>query len=173
MSISTKPSSPSALALALALAALALAACANLDSIPSGTRADDLAASRGKPFRVWPEPGGAQSWEYPQGPMGRYTYMVRVGNDGRISRVDQVLGWSFFDQLKPGMKDDEVEHILGRPYSRDHMPILDENVYTWRWMETVWPRCFYAYFAASGSLVRTGVRDEDVSEHGVLTSSPC
>jgi hypothetical protein len=154
-------------------AALWLAGCANLDTIAPGTPAADIAASRGKPYRIWPETGGAASWEYPLGPRGSYTYMVRVGVDGRITRVDQVLGWPFFNQLKPGMNAREIEHVLGRPYSRTHMPLLNEDVLAWRWIETVWPRCFYAYMSPEGTLRRTGVRDEEISEHGVLTAEPC
>ena len=153
--------------------ALLLGACANLDTVPAGTAATDLAATRGKPFRIWPESGGAASWEYPLGPAGRTTYMVRVGADGHVTRVDQVLGWSFFGELHPGMKDEDIEHVLGRPYSRTYMPTPNETILAWRWMETVWPRCFYAHLAPNGTLARTSVRDEDVSDHGVLTSSPC
>ena len=154
-------------------AVLWVAGCANLDQIAPGTPAADIAASRGKPFRIWPEAGGASSWEYPQGPRGSYTYMVRVGADGRITRVDQVLSWPFFDRLKQGMSTEEVEHTLGRPYSRAYMPLMNENVLTWRWMEAVWPRCFYAYMTPQGTLQRTGVRDEDIGEQSVLTANPC
>jgi hypothetical protein len=154
-------------------AALWLTGCASLDTVAPGTPAADIAASRGKPFRVWPEADGAASWEYPLGPRGSYTYMVRVGADGRVTRVDQVLGWPFFNQLKPGMNAREIEHVLGRPYSRTHMPLPNEDVLAWRWIETVWPRCFYAYMSPSDALLRTGVRDEEVSDHGVLTADPC
>lgn len=157
----------------LVVAALWLTGCANLDTIPPGTLAADIAASRGKPHRIWPETGGAASWEYPLGPRGSYTYMVRVGADGRITGVDQVLAWPFFDRLQQGMKTDEVEHVLGRPYSRTHMLLLNEDVLAWRWVETVWARCFYAYMSPAGALLRTGVRDEEVGEHGVLTADPC
>ena len=147
--------------------------CANLTSFAPGTPASEIAASRGKPFRVWPEANGASSWEYPQGPEGRYTFMVRVGGDGRVTRVDQVLDWPFFNTLQPGMKVDEVEHVLGRPYETVHFPMVAENVMAWRWVETVWKRCFFAYMDTNGRLVRTGVRDEETSDHGLLTSRPC
>jgi hypothetical protein len=146
--------------------------CVNLATIAPGTSATDVAASA-KPFRVWPEANGASSWEYPLGPAGRHTFMVRVGADGRVTRVDQVLDWPFFNTLHPGMKASEIEHVLGRPYSTSYMPYRAENVMAWRWVETVWPRCFYAYMDPAGSLVRIGVQDEETSDHGVLTSSPC
>jgi hypothetical protein len=154
-------------------AALWVAGCANLDGFPPGTPGSAIESSRGKPFRVWPEANGASSWEYPQGPTGRYTYMVRVGADGRVTRVDQVLDWPFFRKLESGMPIQEVEHTLGRPYSKTFMPLQDENVWAWRWVETVWRRCFYAHFSPDGKLRRTSVGDEDTPDMGVLSSAPC
>ena len=149
------------------------AGCANLASIAPGTPAAAIESSRGKPFRVWPEPNGGASWEYPEGPQGHHTYMVRVGADGRVTRVDQVLDWPFFNMLKPGMKTAEVEHVLGRPYRTSPMPLLAQNVMSWRWIEAVWKRCFYAYLTPEGTLVNIGVRDEEMSDHGILTTNPC
>jgi len=147
--------------------------CANLTGVAPGTLAADVASSRGKPFRVWPEANGASSWEYPMGPMGHYTYMVRVGADGRVSRVDQVLDWPYFNTLTQGMKADEIEHVLGRPYRTSYMPMMAENVMTWRWIETIWPRCFFAYLDPAGRMLRTGVKDEEVGDTGMWASSPC
>ena len=156
----------------LIAAALWTAGCANLTSFPPGTSAATIESSR-KPYRVWPEANGASSWEYPQGPMGRYTYMVRIGPEGRLTRVDQVLDWPFFSKLQPGMSIREVEQTLGRPYSKTFMPLWSENVWSWRWVETVWNRCFYAHFTPEGTLKRTSVGDEDASDVGMYTASPC
>jgi hypothetical protein len=147
--------------------------CVNLANVAPGTPANDIAAGLGKPFRIWPEANGASSWEYPQGPAGNYTYMVRVGADGRVTGVDQVLDWPFFNRLHPGMKASEIEHLIGRPYRTTYMPNLAQNVMTWRWVETVWPRCFFAFMDTSWSLVRVAVLDQETSDHGVLTSAPC
>jgi hypothetical protein len=99
--------------------------------------------------------------------------MVRVGADGRVRAVDQVLDWPTFNQLRPGMKVEEVEHLLGRPYRKAYMPLINETVWSWRWIETVWKRCFYAYIDPNGTLVKTGVSDEDVADMGVSVSIPC
>jgi hypothetical protein len=157
----------------LIAACLWTAGCANLDSFPPGTPAAAIESSRGKPYRVWPEANGESSWEYPQGPAGRYTHMVRVGADGRVTRVDQVLDWPTFALLRPGMPIREVEHALGRPYSKTYMPLLDENVWAWRWVEAVWNRCFYAHFAPDGTLRRTSVGNEEVADIGIHSARPC
>ncbi len=71
---------------------------------------------------MWPEQGGGTSWEYPEGPAGRYMWMVRVGADGKVSGVDQVLDWPFFNTLTTGMPLTEVEHMLGRPWGKVTYP---------------------------------------------------
>ncbi len=154
-------------------AALWMAGCANMTEIPPGTAASAVESSRGKPARIWPERGGGSSWEYPTGPEGRFTYMVRVSPDGRVDRVDKVLDWAFFTTLQPGMSNEEVQHTLGRPIRTTHMPLINQDVMYWRFVETVWKRCFYAYMGPDARLVATGVRDEEVSDHGILTSNPC
>src|SRR5262250_2474151 len=95
----------------IVLTALWIAGCGNVATIAPGTPSEQVAASAGKPNRIWPEANGAASWEYTQQPSGRYAYMVRVGADGRVTRVDQVLDWPFFNQLVAGMKANEIEHI--------------------------------------------------------------
>ena len=155
-------------------AILWIAGCAPLTTVPPGTPAAAVEASRGKPYRIWPEANGASSWEYPLGPSGRYTYMVRVGPDGRVDRVDQVLDLPTFARLQPGMKVQELEHTLGRPYSKTYLPLIDQDQWAWRWMESnVWKRCFYAYLSRHGALVGTGMGDENVGRHGILSGWPC
>lgn len=158
----------------LVLAGSALAsACANLTSIAPGTPAASVEASSGKPYRVWPETGGGSSWEYPLGPQGRYTYMVRLGADGRVTTVDQVLGWDTFKRVGVGMPAQDVEHLLGRPYSKVMFPLTGQTAWAWRFVETVWPRCFYAYVGSDGRVAGTGARDEDPATMGNFLSIPC
>ena len=147
--------------------------CANLTSIAPGTSAAAVQASSGKPSRVWPETGGGASWEYPYGPGGRYTYMVRVGPDGRVTGVDQVLGWDTFMRITPGMPEQEVEHLLGRPYSKMTFPLTGQTAWAWRFVETVWYRCFLAYIGPDGKLTGTGSKDEDSGDQGIIGASPC
>ena len=157
----------------LMAACLLFSGCANLPGIAPGTSAAAVEAADGKPFRMWPEAGGGSSWEYPLGPEGRYTYMVRLGPDGRVSRVDQVLGWDTFTLITRGMPMAEVEHLLGRPYSTGTMPMTGQTVWAWRFVEDVWRRCFYAYGGPDGRVISTGVRDESPGTLGVGLEVPC
>ena len=152
---------------------LLISGCANLNGIAPGTAASAVEASSGKPFRVWPEPGGGASWEYPTGPSDRYTYMVRVGADGRVTRVDQVLGWDTFVKIGPGMPATEMEHLLGRPFSKVRYPLTGQTAWTWRFRETVWNRCFFAYVGPEGKVITTGSKDEETNDRGMPLAVPC
>ena len=147
--------------------------CANLDTIAPGTTSTALEASRGKPSRIWSEANGGATWEYPLGPEGRYTYMAHIGADGRITRVDQVLGWDVFGKIGLGMTTEEVEHLLGRPYSKLTYPLTDRTVWSWRFVETVWFRCFFTYFGTDGKVVGTGSKDEETGDVGKSLAIPC
>jgi hypothetical protein len=157
----------------LLAACLSAAGCANLTSIAPGSPAGAVEASRGKPFRVWPEPGGGASWEYPYGPAGRYTYMVRVGADGRVTGVDQVLGWDTFRRINSGMPVEEVEHMLGRPFSKVTYPLTGQTAWAWRFVETVWYRCFFTYVGPDGKVTGTGSADEETGDMGIIIATPC
>jgi hypothetical protein len=157
---------------ALLAACLLPAGCANVQGIAPGTAAPSVESSSGKPFRVWPEAGGGASWEYPFGPQGHYTYMVRFGADNRVTRVDQVLGWDTFKLVVPGMPMTEVEHLLGRPYSRVKV-LTGQTAWAWRFIETIHQRCFYAYEGADGRVANIGAGDEYPGTLGIGLAIPC
>jgi len=167
------PLMPSSFARSALLAVAFVAGCASVDRIAPGTPAAAVESSSGRPARVWQEPGGGASWEYPMGPMGRYTYMVRFGPDARVTQVDQVLGWNQFTRIQRGMTMDAVEHMLGRPYSRVYMPLANETAWSWRFMETVFPRCFYVYEGPDHLVAGTDARDESSGTLGTGLEIPC
>jgi ABC-type glycerol-3-phosphate transport system substrate-binding protein len=154
-------------------AGLVATGCANLDQVAPGTTAAALEASRGKPSRIWNEPDGGFTWEYPMGPAGRYTYMARIDKNGRVTRVDQVLGWDTFAKLENGMTTEQVEHLLGRPYSKARYPLLNTTAWAWRFVDGVWYRCFLAYFNPEGRLTGTGSKDEETGDHGYMIMVAC
>lgn len=161
------------LSLLVLAAGLLGSACANFDTVAPGTTAATLEATRGKPSRIWTEPDGSKTWEYPMGPAGRYTYMARVGTDGRVARVDQVLGWDTFRTLQTGMTTEEVEHRLGRPWGKERYSRLDTTTWAWRFVDGVWNRCFLADFNRDGRLTGTGAKDEETGDIGLVASMPC
>jgi hypothetical protein len=79
----------------------------------------DTRALMGAPYAVHPAAPGAgyaRSWEYPRGPMGRQTFMVRFDEQGRLLRVDQVLQVKNVQALTIGLSTrDDVRDLFGRP----------------------------------------------------------
>ena len=98
------------------LLVLLLAGCssyappANLSSL-SG---DELIAQMGQPDRQRQMPTGTRL-EFPRGPMGVHTWFVYLDASGRAIRSEQVLTEQNFNQISPGMAQDGVLQLLGRP----------------------------------------------------------
>ncbi len=86
-----------------------LCACASYSgsSLKPGISTEaDTRTLMGAPFAVHLAGRGAgyvESWEYPHGPEGRQTYMVRFDAHGRVVRVDQVLRVGNLRRLTPGV----------------------------------------------------------------------
>jgi hypothetical protein len=130
-----------------------------------GASEADVRASMGAPQRVWSDAGGGSSWEYARGPEGKETYMARLGPDGRLVRIDQVLSEPFFAQLQSGMTTEAVARLLGRPYSSVRFPLSGETVWAWRFQQSdIYAMCFYAHFNDDGRLVRTSMGQEDAPD---------
>ena len=73
----------------------------------------------GEPVAMHKAPAGlpyAESWEYPRGPFGGHTYMVRINASGQVAQIDQVLTRQTVAQVKIGADTrNEVRKLLGRP----------------------------------------------------------
>lgn len=107
-----------------------LGACAGAPSLVSGQSTEaDVRARMGNPTDTRTE-GGDKVWEYATGPEGFYTRQVRIGADGRVRQVTQLLTEERFETIVPGKTTQaEVRTLLGRP--------MDDTNYragrTWSW----------------------------------------
>lgn len=145
-----------------ALAALLLLnACASYDGrglVPGSARIDDVERVMGPPVLRWQDPDGTQQLAYPRGPAGFRTYMVHIGADGRLLRIENVLDDKGFAAVRPGMSKAQVLRVLGPsdPANTQYFPARDELVWDWRfcndWNE---PTRFYVLFDATADKVRT------------------
>jgi hypothetical protein len=63
-------------------------------------------------------PSGGTRLEFARGPMGRHTYMLDMGADGRLLRWTQVLDEAHFAQVTDGMPVQALLQHLGRPAER-------------------------------------------------------
>jgi hypothetical protein len=120
---------PAATLMMLSFAAL-LGGCAGAGSLVAGQSTEaDARARMGAPTATRTE-GGDKLWEYATGPEGFYTRLVRIGADGRVKEVTQLLTEEQFARIVPGQTTrTEVRNLLGRP--------SDETNYraglTWSW----------------------------------------
>lgn len=108
---------------AVLVMAMALAGgCASYSGsnlVPGQSSQADARMSLGEPAAIHKAPAGqpyAESWEYPHGPAGRDTYMVRFDSGGRFVASEQVLTVNNTAKIEYGKAGrDDVRKILGRP----------------------------------------------------------
>jgi hypothetical protein len=70
--------------------------------VPGRSAAAEVEATMGTPTERVKLPGGDTLWFYPRGPYGRQTYAVRVGADGLVREVSQVLTMQNLAKLRIG-----------------------------------------------------------------------
>lgn len=73
-----------------------------------------LVAQMGQPETVRQTATGIRL-EFPRGPMGHHTWFVDINTDGKIIKTEQVLTEPNFNQITPGMMQEQVRQRLGRP----------------------------------------------------------
>lgn len=101
---------------AVLLSIAALAGCASPRSFAPGSSIVDVRARVGTPTDIRFDRNGDELWEYAQGPEGFETYVVRVGADGKVKEVTQVLTEDQLMKIVPGtMTKADARNLLGRP----------------------------------------------------------
>jgi hypothetical protein len=93
-----------------------LAACSSY-APPSNWRnlsRDELIVQMGKPDMERQMDSGTRL-EFPRGPLGKHTWFVYLDATGRAIRSEQVLTEQNFNRISPGMTQDAVRQLLGRP----------------------------------------------------------
>jgi outer membrane protein assembly factor BamE (lipoprotein component of BamABCDE complex) len=136
------------------LAIAALAGCASPASFAPGSSIVDVRARVGTPTDIRFDRNGDELWEYAQGPEGFETYVVRVGADGKVKEVTQILTDEQLMKIVPGtMTKADVKNLLGRP--------SDE---TFTGAGTVWSWRFKRFGVQPGHLLVTFNPDNTVKE---------
>ena len=100
---------------------------------------------------------GSKRLEYPRGPAGTNTYMVDLDSNGRFVAVTQVLTAENIAKVRPGMSQDEVRRLLGKPTTIAEYPLKKERVWSWHWLEdgVNQDAMFNAHFGPDGIVVTT------------------
>jgi hypothetical protein len=99
-----------------------LAGCASLamrDLSPGISTEAQVRAALGEPSMVIAVPGGAKALAYTTGPMGVETWMARIGADGKLAVLEQVLVEEQLRRIQPGVTTaDEVLRLIGPPWRK-------------------------------------------------------
>ena len=122
-------------AAASAIVAAALPACdyVNLKEIKPGvTTQADVRSRMGEPgFIHWNDDGTA-TWEYARQPNGSSCYMITIGQDHVVAKVEQVLNDANYAKVRVGMSKDDIRRLLGAPGSKQTFENLREEIWEWR-----------------------------------------
>lgn len=138
---------------AILILTLSLAGCAGFGRTPPsvGDSVDTVRLKLGKPTATY-SAGSEQILEYATGPMGQYTWMARIGGDGRLASYEQVLTGQKFATIRIGSATkDDVLRTIGRPAEHSYLPLPDLEVWSYRYKESgVWNSMMHVEFDRAG-----------------------
>ncbi len=123
-----------------AISVLLLSACAAYSGYGLKPGEDGIGSVQqvmGQPAMRWQNADGSMQLAYPRGPMGYHTFMVHIGSDGKLQRIENVLDEKNFFRIQSGMSEDEVLRILGPSFPgwRVGSDARDELVWEWRYCD--------------------------------------
>jgi hypothetical protein len=142
---------------ALSLAGL-LAGCGSAGSlVPGQSSQADVRARLGAPTEARKDRNGDDLLEYAGGAEGEQAYRVRIGADGKVKEVTQLLSEERLMSVVPGKATrQEVRELFGPPSER----LMTGVGETWSWR--------YAVNSLRGYLVVSFNADGTVRERGAL-----
>lgn len=148
--------------LAALLALLMLQACDQIamhELKPGVSSVVEVRDRLGPAGQEWRNDDGSTVLEYSRQPEGTECFMLTIGSDGILQRIDQVLVDANFARIRPGMSGDEVRRILGKPAARHTYALRNETLWEWRIGQDnpmAEPLFFNVSFDASGKVIGTG-----------------
>lgn len=132
---------------------------------------EDVTHVMGPPAMQWTEVSGSRQLSYPRGPAGVHTYMVRIGSDGKLQGINNVMDMPFFAEIKEGMSVDDVTKVLGPSVSHwtEYFNRRDELVLGWRYCDD-WNQLarFFVLFDNTRKTVRSTImlRENQIEQCG-------
>ena len=108
-----------------------LAGCFNPRALVPGQSTEaDVRDKMGKPTDIRVDRNGDRLWEFATGPEGTETYLVRMGADGKVKEVTQLLTEERFGTVVVGKTTKaEVRSLLGQPSEENSYP----SGLSWSW----------------------------------------
>lgn len=158
------------LRVASAVMVLVLSACAGYGGSslkPGIATLPEVIATMGEPAMRWNDADGRVQLAYPRGPAGTKTFMVFLGADGRLDRIENVLDMVHFARIDNGQSDQAaVLRILGpsQPQWTAYFKARDELVWEWHFCDSWNQLAFFdVLFDATTGIVRTTFQRPDLS----------
>lgn len=146
-----------------ALAATGLPGCDafNLQELKPGiSTAEEVRSRLGSPTQEYRNADGTSTLEFSRQPSGVDCYMVTIGSDQIMQKIDQVLTETNFAKVMTGMDREEVRRLLGAPGWKTMYPNSNEEVWDWRIRGTINTEeaHFHVHFDPGTGLVKTTSR---------------
>lgn len=144
--------------------AMTLAGCdpQRVEKLEEGVSTEiDVRKQFGDPATVTAEADGTRTLDYPRQPEGWTNYVVRIGADGKMSSLRQLLNNDNFARVKPGQTQQDVRNILGRPAATVPYALKQQEVWDWRCKPSGQEsKLFSVTFDSSGRVVSTALADD-------------
>lgn len=140
-------------ALAAALLATTLSGCASLFQPPvaPGEPEQQVLARLGAPTNVYQQ-GNIKLLEYAPGAFGQYSYMARIGPDGKLISYEQVWTIANFQAIRVNQDTKtDVLHRVGRPTEITRYARIPYEAWNYGFKESgVWNSQMTVYFDDNG-----------------------
>ena len=122
----------------------------------------DVRREFGEPTLVVEKADGTKLLEYPRQPEGVANYLAIIGADGKLSALTQQLTPDNFAQVQPGMSQDAVRRLLGKPARSQRFDLKpDEEHWEWRFEAAGGKRqVFTATFGRDAKVTSTSTGDD-------------
>ncbi len=127
---------------------------------PGISTATEVRARLGNPAQEYRNADGTVTWEFNRQPNGTECWMVTLGPDQILRKIEQVLTEANFAKVTAGMDRDEVRRLLGAPGWKTLYKNLNEEIWDWRVAGTIPTEeaHFHVHFDAGTGLVKTTSR---------------
>jgi hypothetical protein len=145
------------------LAAAMLPACdfINLQELKPGiSTATEVRSRMGNPAEEYRNADGTVTWEFNRQPNGIDCYMITIGPDQIMQKIEQVLTEANLAKVVAGMDRAEVRRLLGGPGSKTTYQNSGEEVWDWRiaGMMPTEEAHFHVHFDPATGLVKRTTR---------------
>ncbi len=150
--------------LTAALAALAVVGCdpQRVAKLEEGVSTEaDVRKQFGEPVTLTVEADGTRVLDYPRQPEGWSNYVIRIGPDGKMSSLRQLLNDDNFAHVQPGMSSQQVRDLLGRPAKMQRFDLKQQQVWDWRYKpQGQESKLFSVTFDSAGRVLSSTVGDD-------------